>query len=349
MNDPISLWRRLQAENLVDAQPPEDDPSTAPTPWVARLLAGAAAWIATPLLLLFVALSMGDLLTDETAAIVIGALMCGAAIMPLRQPGGEFLQQGATIVSVAGIALVGFGLSQGLDLHSTTVAACLAVLSAALYALSRVPIHQFMCAGVLVFAMVWLFNGTSPERLSVLQPLVAWVAVLLWSLDSRADPAIRWHAHLPPLMWVVTITAVGLAWAGQIDAWDRVDPNLIVAARYASAALLPVAAFLVGRSSLRAGDRRLFLLLVIAAVVLAWLWRWSPGITLGIALMLVAFARGNALLLAFAAIALAVYLAGYYYEMAVPLLDKALWLGVAGAVLAILHVVLRRWPAGSSR
>lgn len=348
MIDANTLWRQLHAENRVAERPPESDPRHLPSPWVARALTGAAAWIATPLLLGFVALLLGDLLVEDSAAVVIGLLMCAAMIVPLRQPAGEFIHQGATIVSVVGIVLVGFGLGEGIELPDSAVAASLVALSALLFALSRVPIHQFMCAGILVFAMLWLFDGTSASQLSLLQPIVAWLAIILWWLDSRADPASRWSTHLPPLTWAITFTAVGLAWLGPWSAYETVDPALIIAKHYAAAVLLPVTALLVGGASLRAGDRRLFLLLVLATIVLAWLWRWSPGITLAIALMLVAFARGSVLLLAFATLSLAVYLVDYYYEMAVPLLDKSLWLALAGGLLAVLHVILRRWPARES-
>src|SRR5690606_21457175 len=106
----------------------------------------------------------------------------------------------------------------------------------------------------------------------------------------------------------------------------------------------PATALMVGLASIRHDDRRLFVVLVGAAIVLAWLWRWSPGITFGLALMLVAFARGATVLLAASVAALAYYLVVFYYHMTLPLLDKALWLGMAGVLLLALHVILRRVP-----
>jgi hypothetical protein len=178
----------------------------------------------------------------------------------------------------------------------------------------------------------------------LLQPLTAWAAVAVWWLGRRIDPQARWSWHVAPLAWVLTLTAIGLAWFHSVDTLDLVDPTVVAGARYFGAALLPATALAVGIDSLREGDRRLFLLLVAASVLLAWLWRWSPGITFGLSLMLVAFSRGNVVLLTVAVISLAVYLVAYYFQLAVPLLTKALWLGIAGAVLAAAHVVLRRWP-----
>jgi hypothetical protein len=342
--DAPAIWQQLRIEGRVDDdRPPAADASTR-TPWVARLLTGAAAWIATPLLLAFVAMLLGDLLADAWASLVIGAILCAAMVLPLRQSGGEFLHQGATIISVVGIVLVGFGLSEGVEVSETVVALALLSLSAVLFVASRVPVHQFMCAGILVFATLWLLDGTSSARLSLLQPLTAWVAVAVWWLGRRIDPHVRWCGHAAPLAWVLTLTAIGLAWFHSVDTLDLVDPTVMAGARYIGAALLPATALAVGIDSLRAGDRWLFMLLVAISIILAWLWRWSPGITVGLSLMLVAFARGNVVLLAVAVISLAVYLVAYYFQLAVPLLVKALWLGIAGAVLAAAHIVLRRWP-----
>ena len=52
-----AIWGQLRGEGLVVDQPPEAQPSE---PWVARLLTGVAAWIATPLLLAFVAMLFGE-------------------------------------------------------------------------------------------------------------------------------------------------------------------------------------------------------------------------------------------------------------------------------------------------
>jgi hypothetical protein len=199
-----------------------------------------------------------------------------------------------------------------------------------------------------VVAALWLLDGTSPARLSLLQPLTAWAAIALWWLSLRADPAAPWQRHLAPLAWAVTLTAMVLAWFDPLDGSAMVDPALIGVVRNGGAFLLPVTAFALGaHGSVRPG-RRVLLLLVASAVALAWLWRWSPGITFAFALMLVAFARGSVVLLAVAVVALAIYLVSYYFQMTVPLLDKALWLGIAGAVLAAMHVVQKRWPQAQS-
>ena len=121
------------------------------------------------------------------------------------------------------------------------------------------------------------------------------------------------------------------------------------AAGAATAALLAALAAALLWPPLAALGRAAPVLLLLASLVLAWGWRGSPAISVAMPLLLVAFAAGAPALLALALAALAGGLVGYYYQLPVPLLDKALGLAVAGTALAVLHLGLRRWPAGVRR
>lgn len=341
MIDADALWRQLHVEALVDAERPA---SARPEPWVARLLTGVAAWIATPLLLVFVGVVFGNALLDEVGGVIVGIALCAVTLPLLRTPVGEFKQQAATIVNIVGIVLVGIGLSAGFDLSDRWVAVGVGLLSAVLFWWSREWVHRFMCAGILLLSAMWLLSGESGHYLGVLQPALGALALALWWLDARVDPAGDRHAWLSPLAWAATLTAIVLAWFFHIDNYQTrrlLDPAVLSWSGYAGAVLLPATVLALPRISGFGHDRGAFVLILLVSVLLAWLWRGSPGIALSLSLILIAYARGAVVLLIVAVVALAVYLVAFYYQLAVPLLDKSYGLGITGVVLLALHLAMR--------
>jgi hypothetical protein len=351
MTDPLVIWQQLLAEGRVDDAAPELP--DAATPWPLRLLAGIGAWIATPLLLGFIVLLSGDLLLRPSAALLLGPALALASLKLLRAPGSDFVQQGATVVSLVGLMLFGFGLSETLDMGDRAVAGVLALAAALLFIASCEPVHRFACAGVAIAGAGWWLVGSQSNGLLLLAPLLAWLAASAWLVGPHLDPQLhgRWREALPPLAWALTLAALLLAWLQpqlRLQA-DAELPASLVAARALSVALLPaLAAALVWPRRTALGPAASILLLL-ASAVLAWGWHGSLAVTVALPLVLVAFAVGLPVVFALAIAALAAGLVGYYYQLSVPLLDKSLGLAVAGALLAVMHLVLRRWPGGAPR
>lgn len=348
MADPGTIWRQLLAEGLVDGEPP---PSPAPaTPWPVRLLAGAGAWIATPLLLGFLALLLGDLALRESSGLVLGPILMLAPLPWLRDPArGEFARQAAGVVSLAGLALFVVGLAFGARLAPDGVALLALAAAVLVFALSVEPVHRFGFALAGLVALCWLLaGGLRMQRLVLLQPLLAWAAVLVWLAWTR-----HWTGHpfwrhgLPPLAWALALAAsVLVLWSPPwTPSADGLPWSAWLASRYAAAAVLPVAALLLAWPQRHAVPAWRLAAWLLAAVLLAWLWLPAPGVTFTLAMMLVAFATGQAVLLALAVLALGFYLVAYYFQLAVPLLDKAHALLVAGGVLLLAHLLLRPWRA----
>ena len=336
MHDARTLWRDLHRDGLVAEAEPPAPPVEAP--WPARWLTAVAAWIATPLLLVFVAMLLSDLAANEIALVPIGLLMCAAAVPLVRGSAAEFLQQAGTVISAAGMIITAYGLDAGLDLSARASAAALAILASAQYALSRVWVHRFLCAGVLVVAIVWLAHEFVSGGLWLMQPVVAAAAVVLWLAMLRVDPARLSHSTLSPLAWAVTVAAIVLSWLDRMWHGSASEASLQLA-QWLAVLLLPVVAFvLVQRADRRPRD----LLLGAVAAALSALWFTAPGISLALALMLLAFALGAPGLAVVGAASLVAGLVTYYYQLSVPLLQKSLWLGAAGVFLVVVHVLLRR-------
>lgn len=329
-SDASAVWSQLRAEGLVQGEPPAD--SSSPNPWPLRLLAGTGAWIGTLLMLGFVAALLALLEAGKAGLLIVGGLMCAASAPLVIRRFPELVQQCGTVLNVAGLLAFGAGVGSlvGGESEGEVAAGTVLATSAVLFALSSVYAHRLLCASALIGAAIWLFPR---DHLSLTAPALTWLAAGLWLALLRADPGARFRDRLAPAAWAATFYAAGLAFV-------EPDDTVRIAQQALSAAALPAAALALSWPHRASADRLRLALLIAAAVVLAWVWHASPGVTLALGLMLLAFALGSSPLLGVAVITLASYMVAYYYQLSVSLLDKAMWLGLAGALLIGLRGVL---------
>lgn len=325
-----AVWSQLREEGLVSGEPPD---SSHKNPWPLRLLAGVGAWLGTLLMLGFVAALLALLEAGETGLAILGGLMCAASAPLVIRRFPELVQQCGTVLNVAGLLAFGAGVGSLGDWETKSELGAGTVLatSAVLFTFSSVYAHRFLCASALIGAAIWLVS--SGERLSLIPPAMAWLAAGLWLALLRSDPHSRLRARLSPAAWAATIYAAWLAFVPPTE-------DMRIAQQALSAAILPAAALGLTLPHRASADRLRLALLVVTAVVLAWVWHASPGVTLALTLMLLAFALGSSPLLGVAVITLAFYMVAYYYQLSVPLLDKSMWLGLAGALLIGLRGVV---------
>ena len=79
-----------------------------------------------------------------------------------------------------------------------------------------------------------------------------------------------------------------------------------------------------------------------ALLALALLWLPAPGAAVALMWPLLGQACGSRRLGEFGALSLAVYLARYYYQQQVPLLDKGMWLCATGVAVGLLYLAALR-------
>lgn len=326
-------------------------------PWYVQCLLGLSAWLATLLLLVFVAFS--GIVTSDEGALVAGLVLCGAGVAVLRSDAGPFWRQCGTAMAFTGQILIIYGLSSSTSFTS----ACFFVLllAAVIYALGPDVILRFL-SGLMIAAagaaLIW--RGLSPELIRddlldawlyfdagragfVWLPIAvigAWATavILTWSHHVGGK---RGHA-LEPLAWAFLLSVQGMVWlAGGISAlhlpamW-QLNPQgalLLVAG-----ALLPAAAAMAvlwpRRHVLTAG---VTWGVPIALLVLALFWLPSPGVGFALAWLLLGFGLNQLRLVIFGVLSLLAYLGVYYYQLDVPLLQKALWLGGGALLLFVLR------------
>lgn len=337
---------------LAPAATPQAEP-----PWYVQCLLGLSAWLATLLLLVFVAFS--GFVTSEEGALVAGLALCAAGVAVLRSDAGPFWRQCGTAMAFTGQILLIYGLSSSTSFTS----ACFFVLlmAAAIYALGPDVILRFL-SGLLIAAagaaLIW--RGLAPELMRD-DLLDAWLyfdpdrAGFVWLpiavIGAWATAVILTWSHrvggkrgqaLQPLAWALLLSVQGMVWlAGGISAqhlpamWQaNVQGTLLVVA----GALLPAASAMAvlwpRRHVLTAG---VVWGVPLALLVLALFWLPSPGVGFALAWLLLGFGLNQLRLVIFGVLSLLIYLAVYYYQLNVPLLQKAMWLGGAALLLFVLR------------
>lgn len=340
-------WDDLVRAGLVRGAMPPAAPDG--VPWYVATMVGTAAWIAALFLLGFIGAALASIIRDAGSALAVGAMLTIAAVASLRlHRGGLFFRQLAVAVSLAGQALVLFGLT---DQHwrEPLSWAGVALFEGALVAATPEPAHRVLAAlaGLVALRIAMITAGLSwlaapllvafmlglhlacvrmPRREALWSPLWAAVGlVVLALLPLTLVDSVFWygkHAEVAPSLAQAGTALVGIAWLAVVAA----------AVRTAGIALRPRAIVLIAAGAL---------------IVAACAWR-IPMVVVALALLLVAFAGGRPVLAGIAVLAVLAALAHGYYSLQASLLAKAGALAATGAVLLLASASVRfvREPGG---
>lgn len=329
-------------------------------PWYVQCLLGLSAWLATLLLLVFV--SFSNLITTEGGALVAGLVLCAAGVAVLRSDAGPFWRQCGTAMAFTGQILIVFGLSSSTSFASASFFVLL--MAAAVYALGPDVILRFL-SGLLIAlasaALIW--RGLSPDLMQEdlmeawlrfdatratflwlpIGVIGAWATAVILTVSHRVG-ARRGHA-LQPLAWAFLLSVQGMVWLAsgisvtELRAIWQLAPQTAVL--IAAGALLPMAAALAvlwPRRRLLTGGVTWGV--PIALLVLSLFWLPSPGVGFALAWLLLGFGLNQSRVMIFGVASLLVYLGVYYYQLELPLLQKALWLGGAAVLLFVLRAAV---------
>lgn len=342
--DAERLWSRLREDGIIEGDVPALDVE-AGTPWPVRWLTGVGAWIAVPMLLGFVFSLLGWRFGESAGLIVIGLVFLVASLPWLCKGAGEFQRQTGSVVNLAGILLVGFGIGVATDGSINAAAVTMALVAAVMFAMSPQWLHRFLCAGVILGCVFWLLVGerVPADRLALAQVLAVWATMAVWLARLYVDPGEWSRRVLEPLAWALTFAALLLAWTAPWLAGFVDDPRAfwVPPLRLAAAGALPIVAFALVYPRRHALGSASSIGLVSATLLLAWLWCWAPGVTVSISLLLLAVPLGAPVLFALGIGSLGLSLLLYYYHLGDSLLAKSLALAIAGAIVLVLYGLLR--------
>ncbi|MFO1398210.1 MAG: DUF4401 domain-containing protein [Burkholderiales bacterium] len=340
MSAAAALWDRLATQGFVAGTLPTGDGERAP--WYVTAMVGTAAWIAALFLLVFIGSLTYALVHTLDAPLPIGVAICVPAVVLLQmRASGLFLRQLAVAMSLAGQALVVFGLT---DHHLRDPLAWLAValFEAALVAASRETVHRALAAlACLVALRVAALTAGAPWL--VAPALLAGVLALhlaetRWPVREALWSPLWAALGLSVLMLVPFTFVDSIFWYG-----DRIAPSVLLTRSgngLVGLLWLAVVGAVAARSGIAMRSRAGALTAIVALAVAACAWR-IPMLVVSLALLLVAFASGRRVLAGLAVLAVLGALAQAYYSLQWTLLAKSAALAATGAVLLLASAAAR--------
>lgn len=338
------LWARLAGAGLAGGEMPRHDGHG---PWYLRLMLGLAGCIAAAFLIGFVAVGLEFVVQSKPGSVFAGLLMIASAYVLFLAARSDFSAMFGLAVSVAGQALLAYGLFRLLDgLGRATPWLVMAAVEGALAMAMANYIHRLLSA----YAAVLLLGGAfALSGAGAIAPAIAAAAVAYVWLNELKSP--RLHAMLQPIAYGLTLGLINVEtfnWGGKSFVAALARPGVVDWARPWMGELLVLATLLlvVWRLIARAGweprEPRSMIALGTAALIGAASLK-APGVAAGFIVVLLGFANGNRLLWGLGIVALLLYVSGYYYLLDATLLFKAGVLVASGAVLlGARWVMLRR-------
>lgn len=338
-----ALWARLRAVGIVTGDAP---PQSTDTPWYVALLLGMSAWIAAGCFFAGVLLLFESIVDIAPLAFATGVGCCALAMWLLHVARGRaFPEQAGIACSLVGQLLIGNAFDHWVDAwlpHALQSAMWLGIVAVALamYRLTRLPIHRFLCGLIVSVALMGMFDFSLLYRQPLAMPALVWFAAALWWRSARHD---RIALGLAPLAWAASLVALLAIWLTQIGASDIAADTratwVLWQRDLAIAPLLPVVAWhaMQRLPTLSANVRRTMLAI---AVLLALLWLRAPGVAFGASLALAGFVLYRPALLVVGLFGVAGYLWFHYWQQDTTLFEKAFWLAGSGVVLLTLRRVV---------
>jgi len=341
-----TLIDKLVAQNLLEAtlEPKivktlEVSP-TAPLPWVAKVLMGISAWLATMFLLIFMGLA--HLVDSTQTAIILGALLVVSTVTLQRwQHNQLFLSQLWLALNLTGqILFIG---GTGLETDIRTAALIALALTSLLIIIYQDTLLRFISVLIATLALVILVDELAmPQAIHLVSFGLAVGATWCW----LGEPYHLTHAFLATLyrplgygltvalqlLLLLSINAVGHYYLYSVTWWLSTVGLTVL--------LLTVEYQLLETNQVNLLSAKSTLILLGTLAVAGILYQ-SPGIIASLIITLIAFQRGNRVLLGLAIAFFTTFLIAYYYHLELTLLAKSIALMLGGVTLLGLRWLLK--------
>ena len=311
-------------------------------PWYIRTMVGFGAWLASLLLIGFVA---GFTIAFEGGYAIVGLAFIVAAIFVRRKNDNDFLVQASLAVSLAGQALLAWGIVDALGSDNFEVFLMLGVvLSTVMFVIFPDRIHRvlmvlFVAASATALLYFWKFNAVVP----VVGPMLAAAVVYLHGRQSDLI-ANGYGQYVRPLMNGLMLSAFGVLLLSTVyilPELGTVEPQ-IYPRPWISTVLFGGMLLYMGAKigsnptdSISSGGRQVIALLMVIVIGASW---FAPGLVLALIVVELGAASGHKSFIGAGIAFFAVFLATYFYGIEITLRTKSLTLVGAGVV-----VLLARW------
>lgn len=349
-NHRTALWAQLAQANLVQGEMPATESNA--TPWFVRAMLGVAGWIGALFLLGFLGAAFAGLYKSASAMLLIGVIACGAAAAMFRADAkNDFMGQFSFAISLAGQALILFGIAIASKHHVAVTSLLMAMVQAALFFLIPSFLHRVWCAWTAALAVAfalasWHLPFYTPALLAA---ALAWV----WLSDGpvRANVGAQWRAGGYGIALALVQTVLSMHSGAMHWLFFQNMPDMYwhvwTGAALTSVVWLGIVAGLLRRQG-TITDRKETGLAFVGAFIVALTTLKAPGFAPLLAVILLGFAHGARALAGLGALALLGYGVHYYYALEVSLLEKSILLVAAGVGLLLARLLMNRFQSAEA-
>ena len=307
-------------------------------PWIARLLLGVGGWLTALFVSGFTGLLLFETIgsNEQGLALGVGIVYLAVSVLLSRISDHPFLSQLTLAVGTAGFALVTFGMWEAFGKRDGFYSLwALMVLCPAVYWFSKNDTQRF--SSVFVIFLVWfLYKADYRSGQEYAVPLT----VALCGTLILGSGMVRTSAWRPALFGMVSglLLLLYVVLAQQTGA-RQVEPvidSVWIAGMIAAG--FPV---VLGILTKPLDPRRVILMVVLGAALMAIGWFGGGGIAACVGLLLVGRARNDRALIWIAIIGLAVFIIAFYYFLGESLLTKSCLMMGTGIGLLLVPVFAR--------
>lgn len=335
-----TLWNKLLDQKLVSGEKPDND--AVQIPWYIRFMQGFAGWVAALFIIGFFAASFTFLFKKPTSGILmaIGILCSVGAYTVIRLQKNEFLDQVGMAFSLCGQLMVAMGLFFYADVESKFGFIILGLYQLLLAWIIPQYAHRLLSTA---FGLLALLIGLNLNGFyGIGSALVAIVFSFIWLKESS------WGKHRElwdPIGYGVAITIVfssGFLLTGKYllresirhkESWLFNNAELISSLLIALV-FVNLVVVLLKEYKLKF-DSKTAILSLLAAAGLVLISFKIYGISTGLILVIVGFARQRLTLIVLGGLSVISFFSWYYYNLQATLLFKSITLIVLGVVLLI--------------
>ena len=300
-------------------------------PWYIRAATGFGAWVAACMALSFLGLIGIFGASGLNAVLSIGMAFAGVRLAGQRM---EFLRQLGMALGLCAQGLLLFSLAR-LEVGASQIALAGMFAAALMFVFHPDPAHRFVCAAGVLAGLLSLAALHDAPRAGEIVILVA-VAAAAWA--GRTRP-FAWTGPGRYGLLVTSLFVLCLSLGGEWRARWLSDLSgfgfTAMLGVFVWAELAGLGARLPARG-----------VAVVGLGLVAWLSRLAPGVPAALLVLGLAVRERDRLMLALGVVFLGLFLAGYYYSLALPLWHKAALLMGGGALaLGVRLFVTPREPS----
>lgn len=329
------LWTSLHSAGLVTGTAPIQTELT--SPWYVKVLLGFSGWLAALFLLGFIGAGFVFIVKNEIAAIITGIAMIGVAFALLQAAKNEFLEHLALAVSLAGQALVIFGIFQLTHQRDDIAWVILTLFEIPIVLIIPNFVHRVMTT--VIAAMGFYMSLDAFGAAFVFSGIILFIVAWLWLNEFRYPRLMRMFQAIGYGLVFALLPLKGSALFGYRSiGWysGRSHPELWVQPWMGELLIAVVFIYVVWRLLQRYHQPLggvFTTATLFAALIVSLASMQAQGITVGIVILLLGFSSNNRILVGLGIVSLLFFVSSYYYLLNTTLLVKAGILFSVGVIL----------------